>query len=183
MTSTSIAIVGDGSVGKSAIVNAFKSDGFLSTYKQTIGFQIYEKKIELRESYVSVQLWDIGGQSIHSKNLGKYLNGVKVVFVVYDTTNRESFANANDWLLVVRRHTPESLVYLVGNKIDLISLRQVSQDQHDAFIEDNAIRGGFFFSAKTGDNILKSFYRAVGESVGTPLTAHELGNGYCTFVK
>ena len=175
MTSTSIAIVGDGSVGKSAIINAFKSDGFLSLYKQTVGFQIYEKKIELRETLVSLQLWDIGGQSINSKNLEKYLSGVKVVFIVYDTTNMESFINANDWLRVVRRYTAESLVYLVGNKIDLISLRQVSQQQHDAFIEENAMSGGFFFSAKTGDNILKSFYRAAGESIGIHLSAHELG--------
>ena len=175
MASTSIAIVGDGSVGKSAIINAFKSDGFLSLYQQTVGFQIYEKKIELRESLISLQLWDIGGQSINSKNLEKYLSGVKVVFIVYDTTNMESFVNTHDWLRVVRRYAPDSLVYLVGNKIDLISLRQVSQQQHDAFLEENAMRGGFFFSAKTGDNILKSFYRAAGESIGVHLSAHELG--------
>lgn len=172
-----MAIIGDGSVGKSAVINAFKSEGFLSVYKQTVGFEVYEKKLRLREdTLVSLQLWDIGGQSINSKNLEKYLSSAKAVFIVYDTTNRESFMNVDDWLAITRRWAkPETLVYLVGNKVDLIALRQVSQSQHEDYVAQNDLKSGFFFSAKTGENVLRSFYKAAGESIGVRLTAQELG--------
>jgi len=66
----SLAIVGDGSVGKSSIIEAFRSEGFIPVYKQTIGIDFYEKKLRIRgDIYASMRVWDIGGQSIHSKNL------------------------------------------------------------------------------------------------------------------
>lgn len=37
--SCSLSIIGDGSVGKSTIINAFRSDGFQPIYKQTIGMK------------------------------------------------------------------------------------------------------------------------------------------------
>ena len=142
-----------------------------------MGFQVYEKKIEPRSDLrLSLQLWDIGGQSINSKNLSKYLHSANVVFIMYDVTNRDSFSNMDDWLSIVHAHaSKEVMVYIVGNKIDLFSTRQISQTQHDKFILDNGLKGGFFFSAKTGDGILKSFYQAACESVGVKLSAYELG--------
>jgi Ras-related protein Rab-28 len=177
MSSTSMAIIGDGSVGKSAIINAFKAEGFLSTYIQTVGFQVYEKRLQLRgDTFVSLQLWDIGGQSINSKNLENYLASAKIVLLVYDTTNLESFLNIEDWLVIARKYTAKASLYLVGNKIDLIALRQIPQNQHDQYIIENNIKGGFFFSAKTGENVLKGFYQAAGDSVGLNLSQQELGN-------
>lgn len=81
--------------------------------------------------------------------------------MVYDVTNPDSFANMDDWLAAVRKHCKTRLVYLVANKIDLISLRQVSEKQQDAFIRQNDLAGGFYVSAKTGDNLVKAFYHAL----------------------
>ena len=72
-STTSLAIVGDGSVGKSSIIEVFRNDGFELIYKQTIGIDFYEKKLRIRgDIYVSLRVWDIGGQSINSKNLKVY---------------------------------------------------------------------------------------------------------------
>lgn len=173
----SLAIVGDGSVGKSTITAAFKDEGFLKVYKQTIGVDFYEKKLQVRENLiVSLRVWDVGGQSIQSKNLSSYVAHSNVVLVVYDTTNTESFLNCEDWLNQVRKIAkPDCIVYLVGNKVDLIALRQVTLKQHDSFIEENdMIKGGMFLSAKTGENVVKVFYKVVAESMGVRLSDHEL---------
>lgn len=174
--SCSLAIIGDGSVGKSSIIAAFRTEGFSKVYRQTVGCDFYEKSLQVRgDLHVSMKVWDIGGQSIHSKNLDKYIGNSKAIFLVYDVTNAESFANMNDWLLKVREHSSSKILYLIGNKVDLISLRQITENDHNKFIEKNDLKGGIFLSAKSGDNVIKVFYQIAAESVGIKLTAYELG--------
>ena len=135
-----------------------------------------------KEVFVSLRLWDIGGQSIHSKNLQKYLSASQVVFMVYDVTNPDSFSNLNDWYESVKKYSETKLVYIVGNKIDLIELRQVSDNQHQQFIDNNNLEGGFFVSAKNGDNLLKTFYKVAAAGVNITLSPSELAY-YDTVVK
>lgn len=177
----SLSIVGDGSVGKSTITAAFKEEGFhevsRKVYKQTIGVDFYEKKLQIRENLVvSLRVWDVGGQSIQSKNLQSYVAHSNVVLLVYDVTNTESFLNLEDWLSQVRKIAkPDAVIFLVGNKVDLIALRQVTPKQHDQFIKENdTIKGGIYVSAKTGENVVKVFYKVAAESMGVKLTEYEL---------
>jgi small GTP-binding protein len=176
-----VAIVGDGTVGKSTIINNFRSDGFVPVYKQTIGFEFYEKKISIRESPVSLRIWDIGGQSIHSKSFQQYIASSSAIFLVYDVTNTESFHNLDDWMRVLKTHGVANNVYLVGNKVDMIAQRQVKLSQHNQFIEQhqqqdpqNRLRGSLFLSAKTGENVVKAFYKVAAETLGQPLSEGEL---------
>ena len=192
-----LSIVGDGSTGKSSIINAFKTEGFTPVYRQTIGIEFYEKTLQIRgDQQVALRLWDVGGQSIHSKNLDKYLSNSHVVFLVYDVTNVESFSNLDDWLRKVRSIGSTSKhIYLVGNKIDLYNLRQVTKMQHDRFVLENQLNGGLLLSARTGclpdhdffnsfyrfyscfapgENVVRTFYQVAAELVGVKLTAHEL---------
>ena len=171
----SLALIGDGSVGKSTIINAFCSDGFQKVYKQTIGCDFFEKQIEPRANHlVSLRVWDIGGQSIHSKNLQSYLQHANAIMLVYDITSHESFQNLSDWLIQLRKYNQTEYVYVIGNKADLISMRQVSVNQHDQFIIENKLKGGNYCSAKTGENIVKMFYSVAGEIIGIKLTDYEL---------
>ena len=197
MTSCSLTIVGDGSVGKSTITSAFKDQGFIKVYKQTIGVDFYEKMLKVRDNLmVSLKVWDVGGQSIQSKNLKSYLAHSDVVLLIYDVTNAESFGNLDDWLQHVRNYAKEGCIkYVVGNKVDLIALRQVTVKQHEAFISQNndlagrsdlfAILfingnitihiinmsvGGLFVSAKTGENVVKTFFKVAAEAAGVHLS-------------
>ncbi|KAJ7329468.1 hypothetical protein JRQ81_015642 [Phrynocephalus forsythii] len=69
---------------------------------------------------VTVQVWDIGGQTIGGKMLDKYVYGAQAVLLVYDITNQQSFENLEDWYNVVKKVNEESEtkphVALVGNK-------------------------------------------------------------------
>ena len=174
--SCSLSIIGDGSVGKSTITSAFKSQGFIPIYNQTIGCDFYEKQLKIRGNVtVSLRLWDIGGQSIYSKNLQSYIGHSDAVMLVYDVTNRESFANLDDWLIQVRKFCKDNFkLYLIGNKVDLISLRQITEKQHYQFIEDNNIDYGLFVSAKTGENVVKAFFKIAADCIGIKLSEYEL---------
>jgi small GTP-binding protein len=175
--SCSLVVIGDGSVGKSTIINLFRTDGFQPVYKQTIGCDFYEKQLLVRNNTekISLRLWDIGGQSISSKNLAQYLQAADGILLVYDITNKDSFNNLDDWLTKVKQYKPDTpFLYLIGNKIDLISLRQVSENEQKRFIQENNLKDSCYCSAKTGENVIKMFYRFVGEIVGIQLTQYEL---------
>ncbi|RHY32981.1 hypothetical protein DYB32_002001 [Aphanomyces invadans] len=195
-----LILLGNGSVGKSSIINRFVDDGFAKQYKQTIGLDFFVKKIQLpHDRRVILEVWDIGGQNISSKMLDKYVFGTDIVFVCYDVTDPKSFADAEDWCALVvkaatsaedklskKKSSRNQLVYLVGNKIDLVGLRAVTVAQHDAFVSKHKLTGSFLLSAHSGDNVLRTVHLIAARAVGvelsefdlqfydTPVTAHAL---------
>lgn len=171
-----LAILGDGSAGKSSIVQSFVDDGFKSVYKQTIGIDFHEKIADLRSKMISMRVWDVGGQSIHSDSIKQYVSASSALFLVYDVTNDESFRNLDDWVAIVvkKNKVDSSKIYLVGNKVDMIDQRQVSVDRHEQFIEENHLGGGFFMSAKTGENVLRTFYTVANTRLSLGLSDAEL---------
>ena len=47
-------------------------------------------------------------------------------------------------------------------QVDLIGTRQVTAKQHDSYILDHdEVKGGVFMSAKTGENVVKAFYKVI----------------------
>ena len=117
-----IILLGDGAVGKTSIASRFSDDKFNQKYKQTVGVDFFIKRINIPPNYqISLQIWDIGGQSIGSKMISNYISGAHAILLCYDITNSQSFENLEDWYgLVLRTFTKSktSLPYtaLVGNK-------------------------------------------------------------------
>ena len=92
-----VVILGDGAVGKTSIIARFIQDTFSPSYKQTLGVDFHSNKVILPDGqYVTLQLWDIGGQSIGSKMLPHYISGSHAILLAYDITNKESFQNVED---------------------------------------------------------------------------------------
>ena len=61
-------------MGKTSIITRFCEDQFARSYKQTIGLDFFVKRIELPGNIqVTMQVWDIGGQSIFSKMITTYI--------------------------------------------------------------------------------------------------------------
>ncbi|RLN90375.1 hypothetical protein BBJ28_00015713 [Nothophytophthora sp. Chile5] len=171
-----LVLLGNGSVGKSSLISRFVDDGFARVYKQTIGLDFFEKKLQFpRDQRLVLQVWDIGGQTINSKMLGKYLFGVHVALLCYDVTDAQSFSDVEDWLSVARANGSQQMaLYLVGNKTDLVAHRVISSEKHESFIRDHAMRGGFLVSAQSGDNVLKTVYRISAAAANIRVSEFEL---------
>src|SRR6056300_1429662 len=69
-----IVVLGNGTVGKTSLIMRFCEDYFARSYKQTIGVDFFVKRIELPgDINVTLQVWDIGGQSIFSRMIQTYI--------------------------------------------------------------------------------------------------------------
>lgn len=165
-----VILLGDGAVGKTSIATRFASNAFSQNYKQTVGVDFFIKRINLEKPLINItlQLWDIGGQSIGSKMVINYIAGADAVLLCYDITNYESFANLEDWYrLVLQTFKGRDLPYiaLLGNKNDLKHMTAVRLSQHSKFAEENEM-SSFQMSAKNGDHVTTAFWKVAAALSG-----------------
>ncbi|XP_053505716.1 ras-related protein Rab-28 isoform X3 [Ictalurus furcatus] len=173
-----MVLIGDGASGKTSVATRFAQEAFGKQYKQTIGLDFFLKRITLPGNLnVTLQVWDIGGQTIGGSMLDKYIYGAHGVLLVYDITNSQSFENLEDWYGAVKKANEESdtqpVIALVGNKIDLEHMRTVKVDKHQRFCQENGIISQFV-SAKTGDSVFLCFQRVAAEILGIKLNKAEI---------
>ncbi|XP_065828670.1 ras-related protein Rab-28-like isoform X2 [Oscarella lobularis] len=173
-----VVLLGDGTAGKTSLVMKFTQSHFDKTYSQTVGLDFFLRRIELPGNVeCSLQVWDIGGQSIGGKMLTSYIFGANAILLVYDVTNSASFANLNDWYTVVCQtfegEKKKPVIGLVANKVDLEHLRAVKEERHERFAKQNEFLS-FFVSAKTGDQVSSCFQRIAAETLGIKLSKNDL---------
>jgi len=153
-----IALVGDGTVGKTSLVNSFTGKtSFMEAYKMTIGVNIVVHSTE-RDNGIKINLciWDLGGQPRFESVRGSFYKGSQLIVYVYDLTNKESFNNLVNWLDEVHKSVPVSNYsgIVVGNKADLDEYRVVALENAREFSETK----GFQYieaSAKDGTGTLE----------------------------
>lgn len=171
-----IVLVGDGASGKTSLSTKFAQEHFGKQYRQTVGVDFFLKRIVLGNKNVTLQVWDIGGQTLGGKMIDKYIYGADGILLVYDITNYHSFENVEDWLKTARsvmKHSDQlPLVALVGNKCDLEHQRAVKIEKHMRFAQDNGLVS-FHVSAKTGESVSLCFQKVAAELLGTKLTKAE----------
>ena len=60
---TVLTLVGNGSVGKTSIINRFQDDGFAKQYKQTVGCDFFEKTVEFHRARVEESMLRMGASN------------------------------------------------------------------------------------------------------------------------
>ncbi|MFH4976574.1 hypothetical protein AB6A40_003283 [Gnathostoma spinigerum] len=172
-----LVVCGDGASGKTSLCTRFAHDQFARQYQQTVGLDFFSRRLLLpANSSVLLQIWDVGGQSIASPMLEKYLFGAHGAIVVYDVTNRSSFENLDDWVSVIKkltRNQQKIQFALVGNKTDLEHRRAVRIERHMKFAEQHGMTS-HYVSAKTGDSVVLMFRQVTAEILGLQLSKTEV---------
>ncbi|CAM9960252.1 unnamed protein product [Ectocarpus sp. 13 AM-2016] len=129
MLRAKVVVVGDACVGKSSVVQMFKSGGhdYPKNYIMTIGvdFGVKQVKVPETDSVVELFLFDCPGQGVFNKleQGAAYYENAAFVCVVFDVSNRDSFESCGRWLQGVRAALPSTSAPLPGvviaNKSDL----------------------------------------------------------------
>lgn len=154
-----LVFLGEHNVGKTSLITRFMYDSFDTSYQATIGIDFLSKTVYLKEKTVRFQLWDTAGQERFRSLIPSYIRDSSVAVVVYDITNSASFEQTNKWINDVRRERGTNvIIMLVGNKVDLESMREVPVD----LAADKAKEMGTLMietSAKVGYNVKQLFSR------------------------
>ncbi len=92
-----LLLIGDTGVGKTSLLLRFADDRFSFDHIPTIGIDFKIKTIEIEGRLCKLQLWDTAGQERFRTITSAYYRGASGVLVVYDVTDKNSFATIPSW--------------------------------------------------------------------------------------
>ena len=154
-----IVVVGASGVGKTSLVQRLV-DGTYSEEKQsTVGveFKTYSVTTDLETAKFSI--WDTAGQERFRSVSKAYFRGAAGGVLCFSIDNQTSFADLDAWLNDLQSlASPNAAILMIGNKCDLASERQVTQDEAKDFAERHGIEY-LETSAKNGKNVSEAFVR------------------------
>ena len=156
-------IIGDMGVGKSCLLHQFTDKKFFPVFPHTIGVDYGTKIVEVSGERIRLQIWDTAGQERFRTLTRSYYRGAAGALLVYDITSRDSYNCVSSWLTVAKNLTsPNTVVYLIGNKSDLHEQREVTYEEAKEFAVENDL---LFLetSAKTGQNVEDVFIETAGK--------------------
>jgi small GTP-binding protein len=157
-------LLGNGAVGKTSLILRFIENKFQEDYNMSLGVNFLTKRVRFIDTQnvrrsVSLQVWDIAGQSRHVSYSHLYLKGARGAFFVFDLTRSETLLQIQQrWQSQVLKASPNCLSILIGNKADLKQERALSPSQTQQVQESMHVIDYIETSAKTGQNVNEAFY-------------------------
>ena len=122
-------------MGKTALLNKYTNDVFISGYKATIGVDFFCKEYNIifdDINYdVTLQLWDTAGQERFDSQTNVFYRGTDGFVFVYDIMDEESLIKVEKYRSKFQEITSEDCPYqypylLLGNKIDLLFIKLIT---------------------------------------------------------
>ena len=159
-----IILLGDVSVGKTALMNRYMYGQYNNEYQCTINAESRIKEIPINEEITAqMTIWDTCGEEKYKALTRQYYRETNGILLIFDLCNRNSFLNLKKWLNEISEIAPKEVsIVLVGNKVDM--KREVSLDEINQFVSDNLLTY-FEISAKNGINVDFAFEKLAKEIV------------------
>ena len=179
-----MVVIGDAGVGKTSLLLRHIEQRYVPDYCMTIGTDYCQSIMHVpgpgsMSTPVRLRIWDCAGFETYRALCASYFRGVQGVFLVFDVTNRASFAHLDDWLVLLANYTEtqssddlsdlvdstssrsqqqrEPIVCIIGHKIDRPSqMRQVSEAEAKAWAEQHAC-SYYECSAKQNQGVAAAF--------------------------
>lgn len=132
-----LIIIGDTGVGKSCLMKRVMDNEFKIEHQVTIGVEFGSFGLKVDGKIIKLQIWDTAGQESFKSVTRIFYRGAHCVFLTYDVTREETFANLSDWLNEIRQHATEDVrIYLIGNKSEMEEQREVTLQRATDFANE-----------------------------------------------
>ncbi|CAL4196227.1 unnamed protein product, partial [Meganyctiphanes norvegica] len=79
-----IVVIGDCGVGKTCVVQRFKSGNYVERHGNTIGVDFSMKTVSVDEKLIKLQIWDTAGQERFRTITQSYYRSANGVIIVYN---------------------------------------------------------------------------------------------------
>jgi len=162
-----IVLAGAKNVGKSSLIARYCDNIFNEKTKETIGVAFKRKEVHVKDNLnVELNVWDFGGEEKYRVLFPAYVNGAAAALLLYDTTNKKSLAEIEDWVKLIDENSKEIIKVTIATKIDLKAQREISKAEGIQFNEKfNCYGGSIGTSSKTGENVELAFLNIINAIV------------------
>ena len=162
-----LIVIGDENVGKTSILERFKSNQFSAIYEPTVGLDFQSIPILIDDQTVTLLLYDTAGQEKFKSLIPLYTNEANIILLIYDISNLESFNNIGKWYDSLNNINKDEVIFgLVGNKLDLDYNRKVKKEDAEKYANEH----NYVFqevSALNGEGIQELFMNKLIEQIRT----------------
>ena len=136
-----VILVGDSGVGKTCLLSMYVK-GIIEQTIPTIAVEFCTKEIELYDgTKIKVQLWDTAGEERFKSLAMTYYRKAYGILLLFDVTKKSSFMACKNYLEEVRINSDKKcVIYLVGNKIDLVDERVITKEVAEEFAKSENIK-------------------------------------------
>ncbi|XP_037370314.1 ras-related protein Rab-19 isoform X2 [Talpa occidentalis] len=153
-----IILIGDSNVGKTCVVQHFRSGVFTETQQNTIGVDFTVRSLNIDGKKVKMQVWDTAGQERFRTITQSYYRSAHAAIIAYDLTRRSTFESVPHWIHEIEKYGAANLVImLIGNKSDLWEKRHVLFEDACTLAEKYGLLAVLETSAKESKNIDEVF--------------------------
>ena len=152
-----VVIFGDAGCGKTTLMRRFMTGIFMPGSTMTIGVDFESKYLEVNGNRVKLMLWDFGGEERFRFIFPQYIAGAMGGVLMYDITDYSSFSHITSWLSIMNGAKSRFPIILVGAKLDLEAMREVSYEEGVEMANKMGLEKYIECSSKTGKNAIKSF--------------------------
>ncbi|MFX0058113.1 MAG: Rab family GTPase [Candidatus Heimdallarchaeota archaeon] len=160
-----LVLLGYWGVGKTSIANSFLRKEIPKMYIPTIGSNIMRKEYLLKNNHIMINIWDVGGQKSFNPLNPVFFTNIDIAFLIFDLSNpRDSLLEIQKTSYPnLKKNTPECIIYLIGNKADLLKLENSEMLLNNIRQYNKEEFPIIFTSAKTQNNILEAFELVIYE--------------------
>jgi Ras-related protein Rab-2A len=135
-------IIGNSHVGKSNILSRYTNKHYETDHNATIGVEFAIKTVTFNKKIYKLQIWDTAGQEAFRSITRSYYRGAVCCIIVFDVTDRQTFVDVPLWIeelkvQCVNPYFDKCVKILIGNKIDLVSNRDVSKYEAEEYANMN----------------------------------------------
>ncbi|MHA1969227.1 MAG: Rab family GTPase [Candidatus Hodarchaeales archaeon] len=158
-----LLLVGEPEVGKTSLIKRYVDDFFKEGYQITLGVDFLSKTVQIGDTEVSFQIWDVAGQSGFTNFRHLYLKKAHGVFLVFDLTRPDvTYEKLDRWCADVKEQSPTAKIIVIGNKED-IAEGKLPTEKEEVLKRFDA-KEFFPTSAKTGSRVQEAF-KLMGELI------------------
>jgi small GTP-binding protein len=163
MIELKMILLGESGVGKTSIINRYFHDKFESNMTSTLSMSYVDKELTIGNKKIKLNIWDTIGQEKYRSISKLFLNETKIVLLVYDITNLDSFKELDYWHNLCKESLDNTTILgIAGNKEDLYLQQKVKDDE----AEEYAKKCGAMFtklSCKENKHLLDEFINSLVE--------------------
>ena len=148
-----ILFIGDTGVGKSKLLQKAIKGIYDEFYSSTEGFESFIFNIKLEGEVINLELKDTCGKEIYKSFITSFYRNANLIVISYAIDNKESFNHISSWLNESKLvDNNKCIFFLLGNKADLESQREVPKEEGEKFAKENKFDFFVESSAKSGTN-------------------------------
>ena len=143
-------LLGESGVGKTAIIKRYLYDQFNKEKNPSESMHYMEKDLVINKKKIKLNVWDTIGQEKYRSLSKLFLNETQIVILVYSIDDSKSFKELDYWSDLYKEQLgDEILLGIVGNKIDLFTNQEVSENQGKEYAEQH---NGIFAQLSAKEN-------------------------------